>query len=491
MKRIHKNIITLLSTVALTVSVQANGDTQPLAIQKTSATEGTACGLPVNDVTLKRSGDLMQVGMNLALSEYEMKGDRASIFVPVLINGNDSMDLNPVGLYSQIRYIQYLRKDGKAIGGENETSYKYSKRPAVMAYSQTVPYMEWMNGASLQIRRTDFGCCNKIIEECNSALADWSEVTYVPSFVYLTSTVDAVKTRELSGRAFVDFPVNLTVIYPDYRNNARELAKIIASIDSVKNDKDVTIDALSIKGFASPEGPYDNNIRLAKGRTEALKQYVQNLYKFAPDFIKTSYEPEDWEGLREFVVSSGLADKDQILAIIDSDLAPDPKNTKIQTTYPATYKFLLETVYPGLRHSDYKIEYTIRSFTDVNEIAEIFQTAPYKLNLNEMMLYAETLESGSDQYNNVFETAARLYPNSDVANLNAANSAMQRGDLVNAEMYLSKAGESDAAVYGRGVMAALKGDYQTALSRFKQAASTIKEAAEAAAVLEEIKNYNN
>lgn len=488
MKRLQNKLALGLTVLALMLSARASAQSQ--AVQRVSASEGTACGLPVSGITLNHANNQMNIGMNLDLGSYELKGDRASIFVPILKNGNDSVALNPVGLYSRLRYIQYLREDGEAIGGAAETSYRYSKRPQTFEFAQTVPYQEWMNGASLSLERKDYGCCNTVLDECNSPLSAWKEVTYRPKFCYVDVAAEAVKTRELSGRAFIDFPVNRTEIHPDYRGNQRELAKIIATIDSVRNDEDVTIKRLHIKGFASPEGPYDNNIRLAKGRTESLKQYVQNLYQFQPGFITTDYEPEDWEGLREFVASSGMQEKENILAIIDSDLAPDPKNTKIQTTYPAAYKFLLTTVYPGLRHSDYTIEYTIRNFTDINKIAEIFETAPSKLSINELIKYANSLEQGSDKYNNVYETAASLYPTSDVANLNAANSAMQRGDMMSAERYLAKAGDSDAAVYARGVFAAIKGDYATALPLFNKAAATISQAAEAAAQINEI-NSNN
>jgi outer membrane protein OmpA-like peptidoglycan-associated protein len=109
---------------------------------------------------------------------------------------------------------------------------------------------------------------------------------------------EVVKSREIKGSAFIDFPVNQVVIYPDYRSNSAELEKIMATINSVREDKDVSITSLSIKGFASPEGTYQHNTYLAKERTAALMNYVQNLYHFAPSIVKTNYEPEDWMGLR-------------------------------------------------------------------------------------------------------------------------------------------------------------------------------------------------
>ena len=477
----------LVATAILALSASAFAQQQILVSQRSTVKDATVCGLPVNDITLKRNADLMSLGMDMQLSDYKMHGDRATIFAPVLVNGNDSLVFDPVGLYGRVRHIQYLRYGESAIGGKSEISYKYSKRPNTMTYSQSVPYQDWMNGATLYMRRCDYGCCSTMIDEEYAPLGGWKEIRYTPQYHYVTPMAEKVKTRELAGRAYIDFPVNMTDLYPDYRKNPVELAKIIATIDSVRNDKDVTVKRITIKGWASPESPWSNNKRLAMGRTATLKRYVMNLYNFPDDFIETDYYPEDWFGLRDFVETSNLPHKNEILALIDDDsLEPDPKEDKLKKTYPDEYKFLLATVYPGLRHSDYKIEYTIRSFTDINEIAAIFASEPSKLSINEMIMLANSLEPGSEEYNNVYETAALLYPTSDVANLNAANAVMQRGDMVTAERYLNKAGDSDAAVYSRGVFAALKGDYHGALQQFKKVSGTIPEAAEASEILSEI-----
>lgn len=445
------------------------------------------CGLTVTSASMTRNADLMTVGMDMNLSDFDLAGNRVAVFTPAIVGESDSLLLHPVGLYSRDRWYQYLRSGDGPVGGDKETTIRWSERPDELAYSETVPYAEWMNGSQLVLLRQDYACCREMVSEDCDALTGYREVHYTPVFRYAQPVAEGAKTRELSGRAFIDFPVNRTEIHPDYRNNTRELAKIVATIDSVRNDNDVTVTSLAIKGFASPEGSYDNNARLAKGRTESLKRYVQNLYRFNEEFITTDYEPEDWEGLREFVETSGLAERDGLLEIIDSNLEPDAKNSKIQTTYPAVYKFLLTTVYPSLRHSDYTIEYTIRSFTDVDEIAALLHTAPQKLSLGEMIRYAETLEVGSDAYNDVFETAVRIYPNSEEANLNAANSAMQRNDLISAERYLAKSGKGAEAVYARGVFAALSGDYDTASDLIRS--SGLSDTESVLAHLEEVKQY--
>ena len=459
MKSIY-NITFIAAACVASVSLNA----QSLVLQRTELTDiRTVCGVPVSGVTLERHEGLMSIGMNMELQDYELTGDRVSVFTPVLRNGADSIAFEPVGLYSRIRYIQYLRSGEKALGGPEERSYQYSERPSRLNYSRTVPYAEWMNGASLYLRRNDYGCCRELTGSDLGAIAGWREVEYKPQYHYVSPAAETVKLRELSGSAFIDFPVNRTEIRSDYRKNPVELAKIIATIDSVRNDRDVEVKRITIKGYASPEGSYSNNTRLAKGRTEALKQYVNSLYRFGNDFIATDYEPEDWEGLRRFVENSDLSGRNGILELIDDNtLEPDAKELRIKQNYAEDYRYLLATVYPGLRHSDYTIEYTIRQFSDTEEIRAALQQAPQKLSLNEMYLLAQELEAGSDEFNTVFETAVRMYPGDETANLNAANSAMQRKDFVSAEKYLAKAGDSAEAVYARGIYALLTGDYALA-----------------------------
>lgn len=407
--------------------------------------------------TLEREDTKMLASVTLDLKEVKLGRNDAVIYQPVIVNGEDSIVMQGVGLYGRTRKYQLERRGEFPITGNDEITFQKGHAKEPVTISAVYPYEEWMDGSRMILKRTEYGCagCGDIDIEEND-LAEYHEIKYEPNFMFAEAVAETIKTRELSGRAFVDFPVNKTVIYPDYRNNFVELGKIIATIDSVKNDKDITVTSIHIKGFASPEGPYDNNIRLAKGRTEALKTYVENLYKFPKDFIKTSYEPEDWEGLEEWVRKSNINNKWGILSIINSDLAPDPKNTKIQTTYPVEYRFLLENVYPALRHSDYRIEYEIRQFEDVAEIAEIMKTAPQKLSLNEMYVLAGSLTPGSDEYNEVFEVAVLMYPDDETANINAANSAMMRGDLVKAEKYLMKAGNSPKAENAREILSRLK-----------------------------------
>lgn len=466
MKSIYK--IFLSSAIACcSLSVLAQGP----VIQTTSGNITDVDGITISGVSMHHIYDRMEIGMNIDMARLKMNGDRVITYVPILTNGTDSLMLDPIGIYSHNRWIQYRRTGEKPIyEGVDEMAYKYSKRPKTMDYEVTVPYADWMNGAQLEISRKDYGCCRSLIaSEGPFDVGQWKEIAFMPALKYVTPVAGGPKERSLEGSAFVDFPVDQTIIYPDYRRNAIELDSIMRTIDVVRNDPDATIKTVWLKGFASPESPYSHNTDLAKGRTQALKNYITKLYDFSGVDILTDYEPEDWEGLRKAVEKSNLEHRTEILNLIDTKMDPDAKEAKIKSLYPGEYRFMLQNFYPPLRHTNYRVNYIVKSYTDPKEILEIMRTRPKNLDLNEYYIAASVLEPGSYDYNDVFETAVRMYPEDPMANLNAANAAIQRNDLYSAERYLTKAGNSADAIYARSILATLQGKYAEAAKYLSQA----------------------
>lgn len=439
-------------------------------------------GVSVENFNMNRNGKYLTVTMDIDLSELDVNSNRAVLLTPRLANGTDSIDLPSVGIYGRRRYYYYIRNGISTISGETEKSFKASDKPGQLEYDNHIPYENWMDGATLKFHRSDWGCCQEILAEYEGLLGRHREV-FFPELVFVQPKAEVLKSRSLSGSAYIDFPVDQTVIYPDYRRNTVELGKIQATIDSVRNDKDITITSVWLKGFASPESPYKHNTDLAIGRTAALKKHIGQLYHFADSIIRTDYEPEDWAGLRRFVEQSNIDHRTEILAMIDSDMKPDAKEAKIKRTYPNEYRFMLQNFYPALRHTDYRIDYNIRTFSEADEIRRIMAEQPQKLSLNEFYLVAGKYEPGTDEFTDVFETAVRMFPNDEIANLNAANAAIRRDDFGTARRYLDKAGDSAEAVYARGALAVREGYIDTArryLSKAKEmglekAALTLKE----------------
>ncbi len=411
--------------------------------------------LAVSDIEIEQKDAEMTIDFTVSAKDIGLKSVSQMTIIPEIMAADSlqSIALPPVVVAGRNRWLIWERTNES----KRPENLLRAGKSAPFRYHVAVPYEDWMEHSIISFREYVTGChsCPQVEDIIPVALFDKEQIeetttNYMENFIQ--PKAEAAKVRHLEGQAYIDFPVNKIEIYPDYRRNSIELAKIIATIDTVKNDPDCTVSAVSLKGYASPEGSYANNTRLAKGRTQTLCDYVMRHYDFPKGIVSTAYEPEDWEGLRRWLEASEIANKEGILAIVDSDLAPDPKDLKIKKTYPTQYAYLLKEVYPALRHSDYRIEYVIRSFTDTDEIRQLVKTAPQKLSLEEFFLAANACEPGSDEYYEIFETAVRMYPMDEIANMNAATSAMIGGDLKKASQYLERAGNSDHATHLRKLL---------------------------------------
>lgn len=288
--------------------------------------------MKVRNLAVSRQKDKLFVSLDLDVSALKVGTNREVVFAPILSKGEHLIELPAVMVAGRNRYYHHLRNKSTV---SLDKLYRSGERD-VIEYRLVMPYEKWMTNAALNVFNTINGCCGapilNDISLLENVLPEKNVMTFFPEYVYIRPKAEQ-KINQIEGSAYIDFPVNRTEVYPEYRRNPQELKKILATIDAVREDSDTRILAINIKGYASPEGSYTNNIRLAKGRTATLKEYVRRQYHFPDSLFTTSYEPEDWEGLRRFVEGSHLTHRDEILRLIDSGMEPDAKDRKIKVNY--------------------------------------------------------------------------------------------------------------------------------------------------------------
>lgn len=429
---------------------------------------------PVNSSHLTVNGGRMTATMDIDLNALGLKSNSSALLTPMIIaQSGDSIKFPSIGVYGRKRRIhaERLRETLPA------TCFNTENHPGNYVFTSTpLEFTPALNGARPALRIDTYGCADCLKSTRLIEGTEWFMPEFDPAgAIVFEVPVEAVeKVRAASGRANVEFPVNRTELLTDFRSNSAELKAITDSIDAVKDDPDITITSIAVKGFASPEGSYANNRRLAEGRTEALRRWVEQRYNFKPGFILTAYEPEDWEGLRAAVEADlTIPYRGGLLEIInDSSLEPDARDRKLRTDYPEAYQRLLQEIYPTLRHTDYRIEYTVRSFTSPEEVFAVIEKNPSKLTASEFFLAAKTLDPEDPRYAEILTMAAYYDPKNEAANLNAASIAIKRGDYAAADSFLKHAGQSPAAVYTRGLLAMALKDYTRAeffLNKAKEA----------------------
>lgn len=448
----------------------------------------------VSGVKVAENDSTLFVSMDIDVSRTHLRSNREAVFTPIVISAEEEAwaELPAVRVVGRSRWFRYQRncRDELVL----RRIYRQG-RHRIIHYNAAVPFENWMGQSALYLRDSRCGCMKKLFSKNESLLARMDllpkviiEKKFIPHYLYERPVV-AEKLSEVSGSAYIDYPVSRTAINPAYRNNRVELDKILSTIDRLKNDSYVEeIRSLTFKGYASPEGPYEGNARLAEGRVKSLIAYVERLYAFPHAKMHSEFEPEDWAGLRRYVEASDLPHRRQILDLIDrDDLRPDSREWLLKSTYKEEYRRLLTECYPGLRHSDYTIEYTLRKITDIEEAKRLVRERPAVLSLEEFYRVANCYEEGSEAYDEAFDVMVRIYPHDAIANLNAANVAMSRGDFVSAAKFLGKAGKTAKAVYAKGVCAALQRDFPEARTCFEAALEAgIVEAEAALEQVEEI-----
>lgn len=398
----------------------------------------------VKEKNAERVGEDLVITMKADISSMQISRNQSLVCTPLVESGDSVRALAPIIINGKVRHILYERME--RTGKKELEIRRYNDTEQQVDYLARTPYADWMEKADVTLVMDDCGCGWKALSQNRDKLfaLNFAEPVVIdPMLVYVKPAPEEVKARHLDGSAYLDFPVNQITINPDYRNNSAELKKIQQTVEAVKNDPYATITSLSIKGYASPEGTYKGNAYLAENRAKALLNYVKEHYDLSGVELTVDFEPEDWEGLEAAVEKGNLPDKEELLAIIRADESADwdAREWKLKSLNGgSSYKILLRDVYPSLRHSDYRVNYHIRNFS-VDEAKQIIQSDPSKLSLNEMFLVAETYETGSEPFNEVFEVAVRMYPDDPVSNLNAAISAINTRQLDKAKRYLAKAND--------------------------------------------------
>jgi outer membrane protein OmpA-like peptidoglycan-associated protein len=313
---------------------------------------------------------------------------------------------------------------------------------------------------------------------------------YEPRFTpgFIVPAAEPVKVRDESGSAYLEFPVGSSVINPTFRNNRVELDKIENMVTSIKNNADATITAIELVGNASPEGSYPSNMSLSQRRAEALRTYLNNHYGFSTGMISARGAGEDWTTLGTLVRSSMIPGASDLLGVINGSADYDARDRMMASTNGDAYRNVMSEIYPKLRRTDYKLDYEVKPIS-VERGKEIMRTNPRLLSLNELFLIAETYQTDSQQFREVMEIAARAFPDSDVANGNAAAAALQRGDVNAAASFLGKVSNRDANWNNNmGILTYMQGNARQAAEYFRAAGSkAAANAAELAKHLESVR----
>ena len=227
--------------------------------------------------------------------------------------------------------------------------------------------------------------------------------------------------------------------------NSQNVKDFIETLKNIKSDEEsLVLNNIEISAYASPDGRYGFNEKLAERRGQTSEGFVNQQLKktkLTTD-VDTKYTAEDWEGFQELVSQSNLKDKDLILRVLSMYSDPEQREQEIKNI-ATVYKELADAVMPELRRARMIINYDVIGRSD-EEILKTFSEAPGKLSVEELVYAGNVLATSDAQKEEIFKKTAEIYPKDFRAYNNLADIAMRRGDNDTAQSYLRKALSLDA-----------------------------------------------
>lgn len=432
-------------------------------------------------VQISRQGDLVSIDMELDVNHIKIGKNEVHIITPLLqsnIDQNMNASFSPVIISGTIRNKVVKREISlnteNNLGKLNPVAIikKERRGSQIFLYQDAIPFEPWMEDASLVLNSENRGCAGcDMGNEATTLLARIFPEEFIPvwQLTYIEPEPEPVKVRSERHSASFNYPLDQYALLRQYKNNEAEFQKVDRVIKEVHDNKDLTITDFMIEGFASPEGGWEYNRILSEKRANSFADYLQTKHQIERSRIKSVKGiGEDWNGLRQAVESSDMADKQEILRIIDQVTPPDARDAQlIRLSGGNSYRFLLNNFYPTLRRTDYRIAYNVRSFSLEEAKAQI-KSNPRLLSLNEMYLVAHSYPKESKEFKEVFDIAVRLFPNDPIAIINSAATDLERGNFAIALERMEAVKEDPRAWNNLGVTHARLGNMTLAAEYLKK-----------------------
>lgn len=437
----------------------------------------------VSSEHISKESNHVSISMIFDLDGMIVKRNEMVILTPVLKSNEPNgeiLSLAPVVITGTLRNKIINRKQNLGNGDqlpfetEPQTILKRKNNTSQSVnYNTSVAYRQWMDNASLTVQKAVSGCANCYDESdrqliVQNILPKRDPASYKLTFII--PEVEPVKARSDRHTATFNYHVDRSELLRDYRNNRVQFDEVDRIIGDIRDNQDLEITEFTIAGYASPEGSFEHNRILAQNRANSFAHYLVSKFGVSHDKFTVEGKGEDWEGLRKAISVSFLADKQNILNIIDKVQNPDVRDIELlKLSNGDTYKTLLNNYYPLLRRTEYTVAYVVRAF-NVEEAREVIKKNPKLLSLNEIYLVAESYPSNSKEFRDVFDIAVRLYPESEIAIINSAAADIESKNYDTAIERLKRIEEKPTVWNNLGVAYILKGDMEKALGYFNKSA---------------------
>ncbi len=267
------------------------------------------------------------------------------------------------------------------------------------------------------------------------------------------------------------FSINSWVI-----KSSEKSSTAVSELKDFATTERMQLQGITVNSYASPDGELKINQNLTEKRSESSYKFLNDLLKkldvtVEGELYKKKSLEEDWDGFRKLAMASDLADKTQLLDIINSKQSNDDKEKAVKAL--DSWPTILKEMMPKLRRSDVILQGIVNNRT-MEQLAPLAAEGKYnEFTIKELLFYAYNSKEAS-----VKEAAYKAYiekrPSSFIGYNNLAAVYIMNGDYNNAEKALkngvSNANNNDSLQMNMGIVLREKGENESAMAAYERAA---------------------
>ena len=247
------------------------------------------------------------------------------------------------------------------------------------------------------------------------------------------------RVRAQRVEANIKFLVNQANLRKSELKNG-SVQEFVGMLKKINADREgLNLKNVEVAAYASPEGGFKFNDKLAGKRQSVSEAYVDKQLKAAKlggANVDAHYTAQDWDGFKRLVQASNIQDKDVILRVLEMYKDPAEREQQIRNM-SAGFRELADGILPELRRSRLIINYETVGRSD-EQIKEQYKADAAQLSADEL-LYAATLTNDANEKEAIYKKAAECYDKDYRAYNNLAVMAFNKGDENAAQSYVKQA----------------------------------------------------
>lgn len=456
-----------IAIVAYTLWGATVAQAQVLASRSHSVTESQLPEIKFKENSIRYSGDTLYVSFDVEVLGPVVRTGEGLHLVPVYITETQAIHLPRVVINGEQR-AKYNQREMTFMSHEEYQKYKPyrsivldSRNPYTsFTYSYVLPHVP---EGDLRVDQILEDCCDFTLVASTEMMPIQPTPVADPcpepepcpdpepcpepepqpiqrevgigNVVFFRPQEEVVKKRSEKMTVRIQFVVDKHDINPNLANNAAELHKVDQLFRTLQGNRDrYKIEASTIRGYASPEAPFDYNLRLSQRRADSFRSYLMSRYGLYE--VRAVGMGEDWDGLRRAVAQSRMPYRDRVLHIIDYVGIHNGRERELMKLAGGKpYRFMLDNLYPPLRRMEMEVAYEVDAI-EAADRATVYGSRPQDLSEAELFELAMSRSKASETFGDEFILAAKYFPKSLEAKINASSIALMRGEPEVAWRYL-------------------------------------------------------